>query len=79
MLHSQSTVSLIEAPNALPMRLTSPSGSDTAANARWFVIEVLNGVAGASLRRRFASAWRAGAVFVRFGAARRDHFARRTV
>ncbi len=50
-LHSQRTTSLIDAPTDLPIDLTSGSGSETAAKARWLVIEWLNGVAGASLKR----------------------------
>lgn len=38
-LHSHRTTSLIDAPTDLPIALTSASGSDTAANARWLVIE----------------------------------------
>jgi len=50
-LHSHSTMSLIDAPRALPIALTSPSGNETLANARWLVIDTLNGVGGASLNR----------------------------
>src|SRR6185503_2161703 len=50
-LHSHSTMSLIDAPCALPIVFTSLSGSATPVKARWLVIGVLNGVAGASLKR----------------------------
>ena len=73
MLHSQRTMSLIDAPTALPIALTSGSGSDTAAKARWLVIEWLNGVAGASLKRvGGASALRAARSSRGLGAPRRD-------
>ena len=50
-LHSHSTMSFTDAPRSLPAALTSLSGSDTPANARWFVIDALNGVGGAIFSR----------------------------
>ena len=44
--HSHSTTSLIDAPCALPRRLASSSGSDSAAKTRWLVIDTLKGVGG---------------------------------
>src|SRR5574337_1271525 len=49
--HSHSTMSLTDAPCALPSALTSASGSDAPANARWLVIDALKGVGGASGQR----------------------------
>lgn len=49
--HRHRTTSLIDASSARPVALTSPSVSEALANARWLVIDTLNGVTGASLKR----------------------------